>query len=147
MIRRPPRSTLDRSSAASDVYKRQVAGSIKKYNIGGVVLFQGAPIQQAGFINYFQSIAKTPVMICIDAEWGLGMRFDSIIPLNHQLMLGAVQDASIVYDYGRLVGRQLKRAGIQVNYAPVVDINNNPGNPVINDRSFGEDKYKVARYG
>jgi beta-glucosidase-like glycosyl hydrolase/CubicO group peptidase (beta-lactamase class C family) len=128
-------------------YDQQVAGSIKKYNIGGVVLFQGAPIQQAGFINYFQSIAKTPVMICIDAEWGLGMRYDSVIPLNHQLMLGAVQDASIIYQYGKIVGEQCKRAGIQVNFAPVVDINNNPYNPVINDRSFGEDKYKVALYG
>ncbi|MEP6596016.1 MAG: glycoside hydrolase family 3 N-terminal domain-containing protein [Ginsengibacter sp.] len=128
-------------------YNQQVAESIKKYNIGGVVLFQGGPIQQAGFVNYFQSIAKTPLMVCIDAEWGLGMRLDSIIPLNHQLMLGALQDASIVYRYGKIVGEQCKRAGIQVNYAPVVDINNNPNNPVINDRSFGEDKYKVALYG
>ena len=128
-------------------YDKQVGDAIRKYNIGAVCLFQGGPAKQADMINYFQSIAQTPVMVCIDAEWGLGMRFDSIIPLNHQVMLGAVQDASIVYDYGRIVGRQLKRAGIQVNYAPVVDINNNPANPVINDRSFGEDKYKVALYG
>jgi beta-N-acetylhexosaminidase len=128
-------------------YDQQVGEAIKKYNIGAVCLFQGGPVRQAGMVNYFQSIAKTPVMVCVDAEWGLGMRFDSIIPLNHQLMLGAVQDASIIYQYGRLVGRQCKRAGIQVNYAPVVDINNNPDNPVINDRSFGEDKYKVALYG
>ena len=128
-------------------YDEKVADAIKKYNIGGVVLFQGAPVQQATFINYFQSIAKTPLMVCIDAEWGLGMRFDSIIPLNHQLMLGAMQDASIVYQYGKIVGEQCKRAGIQVNFAPVVDINNNPNNPVINDRSFGEDKYKVALFG
>ncbi|MEO6219138.1 MAG: glycoside hydrolase family 3 N-terminal domain-containing protein, partial [Ginsengibacter sp.] len=128
-------------------YDQQVAENIKKYNVGGVVLFQGGPVQQVGFINHFQAIAKTPVLVCIDAEWGLGMRFDSITPLNHQLMLGAVQDASIIYQYGKIVGEQCKRAGIQVNYAPVVDINNNPNNPVINDRSFGEDKYKVALYG
>jgi Beta-glucosidase-related glycosidases len=128
-------------------YDQQVADAIKKYNIGAVCLFQGGPVKQAGMINNFQSIAQTPVMVCIDAEWGLGMRFDSIIPLNHQIMLGAVQDGSIIYEYGGLVARQLKRAGIQVNYAPVVDINNNPDNPVINDRSFGEDKYKVALYG
>jgi beta-glucosidase-like glycosyl hydrolase/CubicO group peptidase (beta-lactamase class C family) len=72
---------------------------------------------------------------------------DSVIPLNHQMMLGAVQNSDLIYDYGRLVGEQCKRMGIHVNFAPVVDINNNPGNPVINDRSFGEDKYKVAKYG
>src|SRR5581483_4198815 len=83
-----------------------------------------------------------------DAEWGLGMRmFDSVQALPHQMMLGAVQDANIIYQYGKLVGQQCKRIGINVNYAPVVDINNNPNNPVINDRSFGEDKYKVADYG
>ena len=86
-------------------------------------------------------------MMCIDGENGLGMRFDSIIPLNRQMMMGAVQDETIIYNYGKLVGEQCKRAGIHVNYAPVVDVNNNPNNPVINDRSFGEDKYKVASYG
>src|SRR5437868_5807216 len=112
-------------------YDQQVAEEVKKYNIGAICLFQGGPVKQAETVNYLQGIAKTPLMVCIDAEWGLGMRFDSIIPLNHQLMLGAVQDAAIIYKYGKLVGNQLRRAGIQVNYAPVVDINNNPENPVI----------------
>ena len=129
------------------IYDSAVTEAIEKYNIGGIVLFQGSPEKQANFINRFQSIAKTPLMVCIDAEWGLGMRVDSVIPLNHQMMLGAVQDPSIIYNYGKLVARQCKRMGIQVNFAPVVDINNNPNNPVINDRSFGEDKYKVARNG
>jgi beta-glucosidase-like glycosyl hydrolase/CubicO group peptidase (beta-lactamase class C family) len=128
-------------------FDKEVNAAITKYNVGGVCLFQGPPVKQATIVNNYQRIAKTPVLICIDAEWGLGMRMDSVIPLNHQLMLGAVQDASIVYQYGRIVGEQCKRAGIQVNYAPVVDINNNPNNPVINDRSFGEDKYKVALFG
>ncbi len=128
-------------------YDSAITEAIKKYNIGGIVLFQGTPDKQADFINYFQSIAKTPLMVCIDAEWGLGMRLDSVAPLNHQMMLGAMNDSSLVYQYGKLVGRQCKRMGIQVNFAPVVDINNNPNNPVINDRSFGENKYKVARYG
>src|SRR4030081_3703309 len=75
------------------------------------------------------------------------MRLDSVAPLPRQMMLGAVQAQSLVYQYGRLIGLQCKRMGIQVNYAPVVDINNNPDNPVINDRSFGEDKIKVAQYG
>ncbi len=128
-------------------YDSLIADAITKYNIGGICLFQGGPVQQANFINYFQSIAKTPLMVCIDAEWGLGMRQDSVIPLNHQMMLGAVNDISIISAYGKLVGEQCRREGIQVNFAPVVDINNNPNNPVINDRSFGEDKYKVAQYG
>jgi beta-N-acetylhexosaminidase len=128
-------------------YDTAITEAIQKYNIGGIVLFQGGPVKQANFINYFQSIAKTPLMVCIDAEWGLGMRLDSVTPLNHQMMLGAVRDSSIISAYGKLVGAQCKREGIQVNFAPVVDINNNPDNPVINDRSFGEDKYKVARYG
>ena len=128
-------------------YDSAIADAVTKYNIGGIVLFQGSPVKQANFINTFQSIAKTPLMICVDAEWGLGMRFDSVASLNHQMMMGAVHDSTLIYEYGKLVGNQLKRMGIQVNYAPVVDINNNPNNPVINDRSFGEDKYKVARFG
>ena len=124
-----------------------IASAIEKYNIGGICLFQGSPVRQANFLNYFQSIARTPLMVCIDAEWGLGMRMDSVVPLSHQMMLGAVENPAIIYQYGQLVGKQLKRIGIQVNYAPVVDINNNPDNPVINDRSFGENKYKVAKFG
>jgi beta-glucosidase-like glycosyl hydrolase len=104
-------------------------------------------LQQATRINYFQQISKTPILISIDAENGVGMRFDSVAGLSRQMMLGAVQEPALIYEYGRVVGAQCKRIGIQVNYAPVVDINNNPANPVINDRSFGEDKFRVALYG
>ena len=124
-----------------------VEANIRKYNIGGICLFQGGPVTQADFVNYFQSIAKTPLLINIDGENGLGMRMDSIQALPRQMMLGAIADPSIIYQFGKLVAAQCKRAGIQVNYAPVVDVNNNPDNPVINDRSFGEDKYKVALFG
>lgn len=121
---------------------------VKKYNVGGVCLFQGSPVKQANILNGLQAIAKTPILMCIDAENGIGMRMtDSVLPLPRQMMMGAVQDSSIIYQYGRIVAEQCKRIGIQVNYAPVVDVNNNPANPVINDRSFGEDKYKVASYG
>lgn len=135
------------SSEGPVYYADSIEEVIKKYNIGGVVLFQGSPVKQAGYLNHFQKISQTPLMVCIDAEWGLGMRMDSVIPLNHQMMLGAMDDSILVYEYGRLVGRQCRRMGIHVNYAPVVDINNNPANPVINDRSFGENKFKVARFG
>lgn len=128
-------------------YDSLITEMITRYNIGGICLFQGSPVKQANFLNYFQTIAQTPLMVCIDGEWGLGMRFDSVKALNHQMMMGAVNDEDLIYQYGKLVAEQCKRMGIHVNYAPVVDINNNPNNPVINDRSFGEDKYKVARYG
>ncbi|MEO6134846.1 MAG: glycoside hydrolase family 3 N-terminal domain-containing protein, partial [Ginsengibacter sp.] len=128
-------------------YDSLISDAIKKYNIGGILLFQGSPVKQANFINHFQSIAQTPLMVCIDGEWGVGMRMDSVKPLRHQMMLGATSDSGLIYAYGKLVAEQCKRIGIQVNYAPVVDINNNPNNPVINDRSFGENKYKVASYG
>ncbi|MBO9200033.1 MULTISPECIES: glycoside hydrolase family 3 N-terminal domain-containing protein [Niastella] len=128
-------------------YDKQVEEAINKYNIGGLCLFQGGPVKQAAILNHLQAIAKTPLLVTIDAENGVGMRMDSVLGLPRQMMMGAVQDRSIIYEYGRVVGEQCKRIGIQVNYAPVVDINNNPNNPVINDRSFGEDKYKVAEYG
>jgi len=128
-------------------YDDKVATDINKYNVGGIVLFQGGPSKQAEMVNCFQSLAKTPLLVCIDAEWGLGMRMDSVTPLNHQIMLGALEDATLVRTYGWWVAEQCKRSGIQVNYAPVVDVNNNPNNPVIGDRSFGEDKEKVALYG
>lgn len=128
-------------------HESEVKDAIKKYNIGGICLFQGGPLKQAGLINECQQLSKTPLFISIDGENGLGMRMDSVISLPRQMMMGAVDDPSLIYEYGRLVGEQCKRIGIHINYAPVVDVNNNPANPVINDRSFGEDKYKVALFG
>ncbi len=141
-------SGIDVKTKQITFYDQQVAELVKKYNIGGICLFQGGPVKQAGIINSLQSAAKTPIMISIDAEWGLGMRMlDSVLPLPKQMMLGAMRDPAIIYRYGQLVAAQCNRMGIQVNYAPVVDVNNNPNNPVINDRSFGEDKFKVAAFG
>jgi beta-N-acetylhexosaminidase len=126
---------------------KEVTELIKKYNVGGLCFFQGGPVRQANLTNQYQKIAKTPLMIAIDGEWGLGMRLDSVINFPRQLMMGAVPDAKLIYQFGLAVGEQCKRLGIHVNYAPDIDINNNPMNPVINDRSFGEDKYKVALFG
>ncbi|QEC41088.1 glycoside hydrolase family 3 N-terminal domain-containing protein [Pseudobacter ginsenosidimutans] len=126
---------------------KEVEEAVRKYNVGSLCLFQGGPIKQAQTINYYQSVAKTPLLITIDGENGVGMRFDSVMGLPRQMMLGAAHDPALAYQYGQVVAEQCKRIGIQVNYAPVVDINNNPANPVINDRSLGEDKYRVAEYG
>ncbi len=125
----------------------EVVDQINKYNVGGLCFFQGGPVRQANLTNRYQGLAKTPLMISIDGEWGLGMRLDSVINFPRQLMIGAVPDGQLVYQFGRAVGEQCKRLGVQVNFAPDVDVNNNPDNPVINDRSFGEDKYRVALFG
>jgi beta-glucosidase-like glycosyl hydrolase/CubicO group peptidase (beta-lactamase class C family) len=140
-------SAIDPVSHGAIFYDSVVGDAVRKYNVGGVCLFQGGPLSQAARINYLQGITRTPILFCIDAENGLGMRMDSVTGLPRQMMLGATRDPALVYQYGRLVGAQCRRIGIQVNYAPVVDINNNPDNPVINDRSFGENKVKVAQFG
>ena len=125
----------------------QVTDLIRKYNVGALCFFQGGPVRQANLTNYYQSIAKTPLLITIDAEYGLGMRLDSVTKFPYQLTLGALDDPSLIYEMGKAVGEQCKRIGVQVNYAPVVDVNNDPDNPVIGFRSFGEDKDKVAKFG
>jgi len=124
-----------------------VINQIQKYNVGALCFFQGGPVRQANLTNLYQSLAKTPLLVTIDGEWGLGMRLDSVIKFPYQLTLGALNDDKIVYEMGRAVGEQMKRIGVHVNYAPVVDVNNNPNNPVIGYRSFGEDKYKVGSLG
>ncbi len=140
-------SSIDLKTKTITFFDQQVTELVKKYNIGSICLFQGGPVKQATMMNDLQALAKTPIMMCIDAEWGVGMRMlDSVLPLPKQMMLGAMQDSSIVYRYGQIVAEQCKRLGIHVNFAPVVDVNNNPDNPVINDRSFGEDKYKVSSF-
>lgn len=117
------------------------------YNIGGLTFFQGSPTRQAELINHWQHLAKTPLLFSIDAEWGLAMRLDSVTAFPKQITLGAVQDDVVVYRVGYQIGKQCHRAGIMMNFAPVVDINSNPRNPVINFRSFGEDKYNVSAKG
>jgi len=124
-----------------------VVNLVSKYNVGALCFFQGGPVRQANLTNLYQSLAKTPLMVTIDGEWGLGMRLDSVKKYPYQLTLGALTDDKLVYNMGLAVGAQMKRIGVHVNYAPVADVNNNPNNPVIGYRSFGEDKYKVAQLG
>ncbi|MDJ1468414.1 glycoside hydrolase family 3 N-terminal domain-containing protein [Xanthocytophaga flava] len=122
-----------------------VSELIRKQKIGGLVFFQGGPTRQVQQTNFYQSISKVPLLVAIDGEWGLGMRLDSTISYPYQMTLGAIQNDSLLYKMGVEVALQCKRMGIQVNFAPVVDVNNNPNNPVINYRSFGENKENVAR--
>lgn len=141
-------SSYDFKTRTPLYYDSLVAEQVRRYNIGGICVFQGHPAALAEKLNRLQAMAPTPLLVCIDGEWGVGMRLiDSVQALPRQMMLGAVQDPGLIYRYASLVAAQCKRLGVQVNYAPVVDVNNNPLNPVINDRSFGEDKYRVATYG
>ncbi|MEP7257288.1 MAG: glycoside hydrolase family 3 N-terminal domain-containing protein, partial [Flavitalea sp.] len=107
-------STIDGSTRKVTFYEKEVSDAILKYNIGGICLFQGGPLKQATLINHFQGIAQTPLLVSIDAENGLGMRMDSVEGLPRQMMMGAVDDPSLIYQYGRVVGEQCKRMGIQV---------------------------------
>ncbi len=126
-------------------HKDDVTKLIKENKIGGLIFFQGGPVREANLTNYYQSISKVPLLISIDGEWGLAMRLDSTPQFPRQMALGAIQNDSLIYEMGREIGRECKRMGIHVNFAPVADVNNNSQNPVIGSRSFGEDKYNVAR--
>jgi len=134
------RAHTDKGKAFED----SVAKLIRKERIGGLVFFQGGPARQAVLTNRYQSVSKLPLLISMDAEWGLGMRLDSTISFPYQLTLGAIQDNKLIYEMGKQVAMDFKRIGMQVNFAPVADINNNPKNPVIGIRSFGDNKYNVA---
>lgn len=129
------------------IFINEINKLIDKYNIGAICLFQGEPADQADALNQFQKRAKTPLMVAIDGEMGLGMRMKTVKKFPDQLTMGAMNNKDIVYEVGKAMGEQCLRMGIHVNYAPVIDINNNAANPVIGYRSFGQDKYKVAEYG
>lgn len=124
---------------------KEIRELITNYNIGGLIWMQGGPVRQGQLANYYQSLAKTPLFYSIDGEWGLSMRLDSTPRYPKQMTLGAIQNDSLIYQMGRQIARECKRMGIHINFAPVADVNNNPLNPVIGIRSFGENKYKVAR--
>jgi len=122
----------------------QIESLIRDYGIGGIAFFQGGPVRQSVLVNRYQEITKVPLLMAMDAEWGLGMRLDSTTRFPYQMALGAVQNPDLIYRMGSEIARQLKETGIQMNFAPVADVNNNPANPVINYRSFGEDPLEVS---
>lgn len=125
----------------------KVRSDIKNYKVGGVIFFKGDPLTEVQLTNEFQAMSKTPLMVAIDGEWGLAMRLSNTTSFPYQMGLGGISDNSIIHEMGREIGRQCKRMGIHVNFAPVIDVNNNPNNPVINYRSFGEDVQNVAAKG
>ena len=134
-------SAYSNKSAKHEDY---IAKLVKKYKIGGLMFLQGGPKRQAKLTNYYQSISKIPLMVALDAEWGVAMRLDSALRFPWQMTLGASSDSNLIYEMGTEIARQCKLIGVNINFAPVVDVNSNPNNPIINNRSFGEDYKKVS---
>jgi beta-N-acetylhexosaminidase len=129
------------------IYQDSISTLIKDYGIGGLIYFQGGPVRQTRLLNRFQAQSRVPLLVAMDGEWGAGMRLDSVLRFPYQMSLGAVPeaDSALIYDMGREVARQFTRLGMQVNFAPVIDVNNNPANPVIGFRSWGENPAAVSR--
>jgi len=138
---------LVRANDAGKDYFPEIDKYISEYNIGGLCFFRNHPYNQAVAVNRWQSMSKTPLLMSMDAEWGLGMRLDSTTSFPYQMTLGAIHDDDLIYQMGATIAEQCKRIGIHMNFAPVVDINSNPANPVIGMRSFGQDKENVMLKG
>ena len=131
-------------SSASEETITATKNLIANQYIGGVIFSKGGPQRQAKINNELQAISKVPLMMAMDAEWGLAMRLDSTYAYPWNMTLGAITDNNIVEKVGKRIGEHTKRMGMHINFAPVVDINTNPNNPIIGNRSFGEDRDNVT---
>jgi beta-N-acetylhexosaminidase len=127
------------------VHENKIKEMIQKYHVGNLIFMQGTPSKQVQLTNTYQSLSKIPLMIGFDGEWGLDMRLQNTYKFPWNMTLGAIQDNTLIRKFGEHLGRHSKRVGIHVNFAPVVDINTNPLNPIIGNRSFGEDKQNVTQ--
>lgn len=132
-------------SNKDSIHVNKTKALIQDYNVGGVIFFQGGPVRQARLTNEYQAKAKVPLFVAIDAEWGLSMRLDSTYVFPWNMTLGAIQDLDLIEKVGQQMGAESKRMGIHFNFAPVIDINTNPKNPIIGNRSFGESKTNVSK--
>ncbi|WP_437395729.1 glycoside hydrolase family 3 N-terminal domain-containing protein [Flagellimonas lutimaris] len=133
----------NQSKTATD----RIKNLVKEQGVGGVIFLVGGPVQQAKLTNEYQSVSRIPLLIGSDAEWGMAMRLDSTYAFPWNMTLGAIQDSAIVEKVGYQIGRHAKRLGVHINFAPDLDVNNNPKNPIIGNRSFGEDPKNVAEKG
>lgn len=131
-------------SNKDEAHYRSIDKLVTDYNIGGLIFFQGGPVRQATLTNRYQSKSKVPLMVGIDAEWGLSMRLDSTYKYPWNMTLGAIKDNSLIERMGEQMAEQSKRLGINFTFSPVVDINTNPNNPIIGNRSFGETRENVT---
>ncbi len=117
---------------------------IRNYHIGGIIFSKGGPVRQAQLTNEFQSLSEIPLLISMDAEWGLAMRLDSTYAFPWNMTLGAIDNNKLIKKTGAQIAKHIKRLGMQMDYTPDVDININPNNPIIGSRSFGENKKRVT---
>lgn len=117
---------------------------VEDYKVGGLLFSGGLMQNQVMLTNEAQRMAEVPLMITFDGEWGLAMRLRGTPNFPRNMVLGCIQNDTLIYEYGREVARQCRELGVQVNFAPVADVNINPKNPVINTRSFGESPFNVA---
>ena len=136
-----------RANQPDQPFYEKVGKYIKQYNIGGVCFFRADAEAQVKQTNTWQAMAQTPLMVSIDAEWGLGMRVKNTLSYPYQMTLGAISDNELIYRMGQQVAEQCQRMGVHVNFAPVVDVNSNPANPIIGMRSFGENPTIVGEKG
>jgi beta-glucosidase-like glycosyl hydrolase/CubicO group peptidase (beta-lactamase class C family) len=132
-------------SNLDSVHENKIKEMIQKYHVGNLIFMQGTPTKQAQLTNFYQSLSNIPLMIGFDGEWGLDMRLQNTYRFPWNMTLGAIQDNTLIRKFGKHLGRHAKRIGIHVNFAPVVDINTNPLNPIIGNRSFGENKQNVTQ--
>lgn len=133
-----------RANQPDKPFYEDVAKYIKQYNIGGVCFFRADAEAQVNQTNAWQAMAKTPLMVSIDAEWGLAMRVKKTLAYPYQMTLGAISDDELIFEMGQQIAEQCQRMGIHVNFAPVADVNSNPANPIIGMRSFGENPQRVG---
>ncbi|KJD33024.1 beta-N-acetylglucosaminidase [Tamlana nanhaiensis] len=124
--------------------KREIIDIINKHHIGGIIYSLGGPVRQAKLNNELQALSKIPLLIGMDAEWGLSMRLDSTYAFPWNMTLGAIKNQNLIERTGKHIGEHCKRLGVHFNFAPDVDINTNPDNPIIGNRSFGEDRDNVT---
>jgi len=132
-------------SNKDEKHRMSIDSLIKNYHIGGLIFMQGTPEKQAVLTNNFQSASKIPLLIGFDGEWGLDMRLKDTYRFPWNMTLGAITDNKLLEDFGAQLGKHCKRLGIDINFAPVVDININPENPIIGNRSFGENRENVTQ--
>lgn len=133
-----------RANQPNQPFNKEIDRYVRDYNIGGVTFFRTDAALLLQQSNEWQSVAKTPLMVAIDAEWGLGMRLNDAISYPYQMTLGALQNDELIREMGEQIAEQCHRLGISVNFAPDVDVNNEPRNPVIGMRSFGENPEIVS---
>jgi len=123
----------------------RLEGYVRRAEVGGIIWMQGGPERQRAAVQRLQRVAKIPLMMAQDAEWGAAMRLDSVPRLPWPLTLGATGDTALARRYGEALATESRMLGIHVNFSPVVDVNTNPRNPIIGQRALGSDPFRVAR--